>query len=80
MIDLHLSKTNQPYLTGSEAQYCDLMFVPWNTMVPMLMGEEFMKEWKDTYSRSFEWHEKMIARPSVKRMMEIKAEKTGKGH
>ncbi|KAK4502482.1 hypothetical protein PRZ48_005907 [Zasmidium cellare] len=79
VIDLHLSKTSNPYLTGKEVQYCDLMFVPWNSMVPFLMGEEFVKEWKDTYPRSWGWNEKLMGRATVKKVMEIKAE-ASKGH
>ncbi|KAF2163269.1 hypothetical protein M409DRAFT_68564 [Zasmidium cellare ATCC 36951] len=79
VIDLHLSKTSQPYLTGQEVQYVDLMFVPWNGMVPFLMGEDFVKEWKETYPRSFEWNEKLMARETVKKVFAIKAE-ASKGH
>jgi glutathione S-transferase len=75
VIDLHLTKTNQPYLVGDKVSYADLMFVPWNAMTGFLMDEGFDQEWKTNYPKCYEWNQKLIARPAVKKVLDEKAKK-----
>ena len=73
VIELHLNKTGRPFLVGDKCTYADLMFVPWNNMLGFLLGADFAEEWKTTYPKSNEWHQKLIAREGVKRMEAKKA-------
>lgn len=76
VIDAHLTKTNQPYLVGKQVSYADLMFVPWNSMLGFLMGEEFVEEvWKREFPVCWEWHNRLVERPAVKKVLEEKAVK-----
>lgn len=76
VIDAHLKKTNQPYLVGKQVSYADLMFVPWNSMLGFLMGEEFVEEgWKREFPVCWEWHRRLVERPAVKKVLEEKAVK-----
>ena len=80
VIDRHLTKTGRPYLVGEKACYADLMFVPWNDIVPILMGPEFESEWKEKMPKCYEWHQRLVAREAVKRAAAAKAEKMKEGH
>ena len=75
VIDAHLTKTGKPYLVGDKCTYADLMWIPWNNMVNGILLGDYDKEWKETYPKCYEWHQKLIARPAVKKMMEAKAAK-----
>jgi glutathione S-transferase len=77
VIDAHLQKTGQPYLVGEKVCYADLMFVPWNAMTGFIMGEGFDDEWKEKYPKSYEWHQKLVSRPAVKKTLDEKAAKMG---
>ncbi|CAK1361383.1 Glutathione S-transferase 2 [Cercospora beticola] len=78
VIDAHLTKTGKPYLVGDKVSYADLMFVTWNTVVPRLLGEGFDAEWKEKYPKCYEWHQSLISRPAVKKVLEDKAAATQK--
>lgn len=41
VLELHLSTTKQSYLVGDTVSYADLMWVPWNSLLPWLLGSEF---------------------------------------
>lgn len=75
VIDAHLKKSGKEYLVGDKVSYADLMFVPWNAMAGFLMGEGFDEEWKSTYPTCYEWHQKLISRPAVKKVLDVKAAK-----
>jgi len=75
VIDLHLTKTGKPYLVGDKITYADLMFFPWNSGLDRIVGPDFPKEWEEKMPKAWEWHQKLTARESVKKMQELKAEK-----
>ncbi|KAI5367592.1 putative glutathione S-transferase, Thioredoxin-like superfamily [Septoria linicola] len=75
VIDAHLSKTGQPYLVGEKVSAADLMFVPWNAMAGFLMGETFDEEWKKSYPKCYQWHQSLVSRPAVKKVLDAKAAK-----
>jgi len=75
VIDLHLSKTGQEYLVGNKVTYPDLMFIPWNGMLGFIVGPEFDAEWKEKYPKSWEWNQKLMSRPAVKKVLEEKQKK-----
>lgn len=65
VIDAHLRKTGQPYLVGDKLSYADLMFVPWNWLLPFLMEEGFEKECEQSMPHYWAWYQKLQERPSV---------------
>ena len=81
VIDSHLSKTGQEYLVGDKVTFADLMFLPWNFLLigggmgpDAGLGQEFReKEWPEKYPHHYEWHQKLMERPSVKRALEVVA-------
>lgn len=75
VIDAHLKKSGKEYLVGDKVSYADLMFVPWNAMAGFLMGEGFDAEWKSSMPAAYAWHQKLIARPAVKKVLDDKAAK-----
>ncbi|KAF2763992.1 thioredoxin-like protein [Teratosphaeria nubilosa] len=68
VVDSHLQKTGRRYLVGDEVSYVDLMWIPWNHMVPFLMGQEFLKEWKREMPASWAWFRRLDGRESVKKV------------
>ncbi|KAK3704328.1 hypothetical protein LTR37_013881 [Vermiconidia calcicola] len=78
VINSHLEKTGNPYLVGDKVCYADLMFVPWNALVEgFLLGQEGF-DWKAEFPKSYEWHQNLVARPNVKKMLEMKAKASEK--
>ena len=60
-------RTHRPYLVGEKISFADLMFVPWNWQVmKTMLGPDFQSEWREKYSRCWEWNEKMFQIESVK--------------
>lgn len=60
VLELHLSTTKQPYLVGDTVSYADMMWVPWNSLLPWLLGHDF--DFETTYPETFRWNERMTAR------------------
>ncbi|KAH8735990.1 glutathione S-transferase [Ilyonectria robusta] len=55
------------YLVGDKCTYADLAFVPWNNMLPMF-GDTWAKyEIETKYTNFFAWHQRLLARPTVKK-------------
>jgi glutathione S-transferase len=36
------------------------------------MGDEFQDQWKKDSPKSFEWHQKLVARPAVKKALDAR--------
>ena len=73
VINSQLKKSGKPYLIGDKVTYADLSFVPWHWLLlfpPNIMGEEFAKEWEQTYPECWEWNKRLQERPAVKKCME----------
>ncbi|USW55511.1 Putative glutathione S-transferase, Thioredoxin-like superfamily, glutathione Transferase family [Septoria linicola] len=67
VIELHLTKTGQTHLVGNQVSFVDLMWFPWNDMAGQyLLGEGGAEEWQKTWPKSYEWHQKLAERESVK--------------
>ncbi|KAF7185703.1 Glutathione S-transferase-like protein tpcF [Pseudocercospora fuligena] len=76
VIDAHLTKTGQDYLVGEKLSYVDLMFVPWHEIAPkLLMGEGFLDEWEKTWPKTWDWHQKLMAREGVQRTQALRESK-----
>ena len=67
VIDGHLAKTGKPYLVGDKCTFADLMFVPWNRISPMLLGEGSAEELEKSVPLAWEWRQRMEERESVKK-------------
>ena len=76
VIDYHLDKTGNPYLVGKNCTFADLMWVPWDNLIGMAMGPDFAKEWEEKYPKCLEWHQRLMDRESVKKVMELVKEHT----
>ena len=77
VIELQLTRTGNEYLVGGKVCYADLMFVSWNMIASRVM-EGF--DWKAEYPKSFAWNEKLISRPSVKKVMADNEKAKAEGH
>lgn len=44
-------------------------------MLGFLMGDDFEDEWKSSFPKCYEWHQKLVARPAVKKVLDAKAAK-----
>lgn len=74
VLEAHLTKTGNPYLVGEKCSYVDLMFVPWNGLLGMLMGENFEEEFKTKFPMTHEWNSRLNERKGVKAMAKVKAD------
>jgi glutathione S-transferase len=76
VIDAHLKKQDTEYLVGNKCTYADLAWVTWDSLLGWLVPDlDTAKEFPTFHA----WHEKLIARPAVKKALEKKAAaKSGK--
>jgi len=77
VINSHLKKTGQQYLVGDKATYADLAFVPWHWLLlqqPYIMGEDFLKEWQESYPEAWAWNQRLQERPAVSKAREARNE------
>ncbi|KAK3052920.1 hypothetical protein LTR09_005984 [Extremus antarcticus] len=74
VLEAQLTKTGTGYLVGDKACYADLMFITWNLFAPSLVEG---LDWKSEYPKSYEWHQKIIARPAVAKVLEEKKKASG---
>jgi len=72
VIDAHLKKQGTPYLVGDKATYADLAWVTWNSLLGWLTPDfDTAKEFPVFHA----WHERLVNRPAVKKVLEAKAKK-----
>lgn len=59
-----------PWMVGGKFSYADLVFIPWQTIIPMVLEKE--GRWRnEEYPFVTEWLAKMTARPAIKKVMEV---------
>ena len=59
-----------PWMVGGKFSYADLVFIPWQSIVPGALQKE--GRWRaEEYPLVTEWLEKMAARPTIRRVMEV---------
>ncbi|KAK3670377.1 hypothetical protein LTR78_009730 [Recurvomyces mirabilis] len=83
VIDRHLKSSGQKFLTGNEASYADLMFVPWHWLLlqkPFINGEEFPKEFQSSFPTAWEWHKRLSGIDAVEKAREARNQAMSKGH
>lgn len=56
-----------PWLVGNKLSYADLAFVPWQTIIPMIIKKDEYEE--DNFPHLKKWLSKMASRKSVKTAM-----------
>lgn len=71
VIEFHLQSTGYQYLVGNKATYADLMWIPWNDLIPFLMGPGF--DFKEKFPMTFDWIKRLGAKDAVQRMRMAKA-------
>ncbi|KAI9790209.1 MAG: glutathione S- transferase, nitrogen catabolite repression regulator [Piccolia ochrophora] len=67
------------YLVGDKATIADLAFVPWDALILsgfLPLGVDVAKE----YPTFLAWHERIVARPAVKRTIEAKQKASAGSH
>jgi len=75
VIDSHLGKHGTEYLVGDKCTYADLAWVTWDAGLGWLVPDlDTAKEFPLFHA----WHEKLMARPAVKRAFEKKAAAAGR--
>ena len=60
----------QKYLVGDKPTIADFAFIPWDQMIPWLLGGSSVS--LDKYTNFKRWNDEMAARPAVKKVYEIK--------
>ncbi|KAK3072273.1 hypothetical protein LTR53_007125 [Teratosphaeriaceae sp. CCFEE 6253] len=65
VIDAHLAKTGKPYLVGDKCTASDLMFISWNHLLTLLLGEEAVKGLEQSVPRAWAWVQRLEARDAV---------------
>lgn len=71
VLESHLTTGDHACLVGSTISYADLMWVPWNDLVPSLMGSEYSVAAK--FPAFHAWHEKLKSRDGVQKMIAARA-------
>lgn len=64
-------KQNKGHLVGDKVTYADLAFIMWNNVVFGPLKEEIDAE--KNFPDFFAWHQKLISRPAVSKVLETKA-------
>ncbi|KEY68183.1 hypothetical protein S7711_07272 [Stachybotrys chartarum IBT 7711] len=67
VIDSHLKKGDNEYLTGDRVTYADLMFIPWIAIHPVFNPEVDLSE----YEAYGAWVERLMKRPAVKTVVDV---------
>jgi len=71
VLEAHLAQQKQaadgPWLVGNRLSYADLAFVPWQSMVPKLLGDEYNP---DGFPHVTKWLENMTSREKVRAAMQ----------
>lgn len=70
VLDAHLKKSGD-WLVGDKCTYADLAFVPWDAMIPFVLGpdSESLFESAPNFKK---WHDALMARPAVKKTMDYR--------
>ncbi|TKA65363.1 hypothetical protein B0A49_12212 [Cryomyces minteri] len=78
VIDSHLKKQGTEYLVGDKCTYADLVFISWQQMLPFLMMDQ--KFDANDYPHFKTWNDKLMSRPTVKKVFEEKQNVSSGAH
>ncbi|KAL3470509.1 glutathione S-transferase [Aspergillus californicus] len=77
VLNRHLK--GRQYLVGDKCTVADLSFVTWDLMIPWIFGEETEAiEIQKNYPDYYAWHQRLISRPHVAKVLADKV--AAKGH
>ncbi|RAL13453.1 glutathione S-transferase family protein [Aspergillus homomorphus CBS 101889] len=63
------------WLVGEKCTFVDLCFVPWQELVPFVVGDErIVQELTEQYPNVHAWMERMKAKPEVRKVLQEKSE------
>ncbi len=67
-------ETNGPWLVGNKLSYADLSFFPWQFVIGLAMSDVYDQK---EFPHVQEWYDRMLARPAVKKILEMGAQVSG---
>lgn len=70
VLDAHLKKSGD-WLVGDKCTYADLAFVPWDAMIPFVLGPD-SESLFGSAPHFKKWHDTLMARPAVKKTMDYR--------
>jgi glutathione S-transferase len=82
VIDSHLKKkaagadadsAGELWLAGDKCTFADLSFVMWNTLLMVWLFPDEDAGIDKKFPYFYQWHENLVARPAVKRILEMRA-------
>lgn len=80
VMDTHLKTTGQEYIVGKKFTYADLAFIPWNWLIPFLMGPDFEKEVEKDLPAYWAWWQRVSSRPATKKVKKDREDAMAKAH
>ncbi|KAL3255725.1 hypothetical protein ABHI18_008098 [Aspergillus niger] len=67
--------TDREWLVGDKCTYADLSFVPWQDLVPLVVGDQrVVQELTEQFPHVEAWMQRMRARPEVQKVLKEKSE------
>ncbi|CZT20796.1 related to theta class glutathione S-transferase [Ramularia collo-cygni] len=76
-IESHLGSTGNLYLIGDRVSYADLMFIAAKEASKITLTEsfnqEFEFEWRSRWPRSYDWHQRLLQRYTVRQLFKERA-------
>lgn len=78
---LNTALEGKEYLVGDKVTYADLAFLPWNTKVPWIFGDEYKDlDIENKYPNYFAWNARLMSRPAVKKVFERQKTEMSRPH
>jgi glutathione S-transferase len=71
VLDKHFKESGNEYLVGDKYTYADLSFVPWQMLLPFIMGDksdEFHAEIEKELPHYWAWWQRISNRPATQEM------------
>ncbi|KAI9657255.1 MAG: glutathione S- transferase, nitrogen catabolite repression regulator [Alyxoria varia] len=77
VLDRALKDNGTGWLVGDKCTYADVAFVSWNSIIPFLWPEEGQNV-VDAHPNFKKWHEALMARPAIAKVLQDRAESMAK--
>ncbi|KAF2837143.1 glutathione S-transferase [Patellaria atrata CBS 101060] len=68
VFERHFKRKGTEYLVGDKVTYVDLAFIPWNSGISGFLVKDW--DWRSEHPLTAAWHEKLMSRPAVKKILE----------
>lgn len=69
VVDSHLAKNGTGYLVGNKYTYADIAWIPWDAGLPFLLGEEGYNQLMNEAPHFKKWHDSLVARPAISKVL-----------